>query len=854
TGVYYVSFYADNTSSNTPNYMAFDDFTVDVTPSCVAPTSVSVGSITNTSASVSFTSTGNNFVIEYGLTGFTPGTGATAGAGGTVVTGIASPITISGLTGSTTYQVYVRQNCGSGLFSANATAVTFTTTNCTPASITSTTPGSRCGIGTVTLGATANGGATINWYAAATGGSVLANGTSFSTPSLSTTTTYYAEAALNGTPFNVGLASDVAANLSSFGGYGMYFSTVSAATINTVDIYPSTAGTLNVTLRNAANTVVDTRTFTITAADISTTVKKTLTLGFSVPANTTGWQIYYDLAINRGAGTYNYPYTSNNFSITGNTLDGNNITGGTRYYFFNWNVTPSCLSARTAVIATVNTPPAITVSATPSTICSGQNATINATSSNAGYTYVWTPGGLTGASQTVAPTATTKYVVTATDNSGGANNGCSTKDSVSITVNPAPGTLTITNSNTSLCAGSVATLTANGGITNNVTLLSEDFNGTLPGWTQTNASTGGTPANAAWSVVNDGYVYSETFHSNDNSKFVLSNSDAQGSGGTTLTYLSAPVLNTTGYNSLSLNFYHYFKYYFGATNDSATVEVSIDNTNWTPVQVYKGTSVGSSSAFANASVNLNSYINNATLYIRFKYTSTFGYYWAIDNVSVTGNKLPSIVWTPSTGLYTDAAATVAYAGGNTATIYAKPTGNSTYTATATGVSSCTATANTSITINAATAITTQPTAQAVCAGANATFTVAATGSGTLTYQWRKGGTNISGATSSTLTLTNVTAADAANYDVVVTGGCGNITSTAVALTVNAAPSITTQPTAQNACPGTNASFSVVATGAGLTYQWRKAGVNIIGATSSTLTLTNVSASDAANYDVVITGT
>ena len=67
--------------------------------------------------------------------------------------------------------------------------------------------------------------------------------------------------------------------------------------------------------------------------------------------------------------------------------------------------------------------------------------------------------------------------------------------------------------------------------------------------------------------------------------------------------------------------------------------------------------------------------------------------------------------------------------------------------------------------------------------------------------------------------------------------------------------ITTQPTNQTAVTGTTANFSVVASGTSLvTYQWRKAGSNILAnlsATTSTLTLTTVQAVDAANYDVVV---
>ena len=150
-------------------------------------------------------------------------------------------------------------------------------------------------------------------------------------------------------------------------------------------------------------------------------------------------------------------------------------------------------------------------------------------------------------------------------------------------------------------------------------------------------------------------------------------------------------------------------------------------------------------------------------------------------------------------------------------------------------------------------ITTQPLALAACTGSSASFTVAASGS-SLTYQWRKGGTPINGATSASYTIASVTAGDAASYDVVITGACGNSTSNAVALTVNTPPAITTQPTAQTACTGSNVSFSVAATGTGLTYQWRKNGNNISGATSATLTLNNTTATDAATYDVVVSGT
>lgn len=70
-----------------------------------------------------------------------------------------------------------------------------------------------------------------------------------------------------------------------------------------------------------------------------------------------------------------------------------------------------------------------------------------------------------------------------------------------------------------------------------------------------------------------------------------------------------------------------------------------------------------------------------------------------------------------------------------------------------------------------------------------------------------------------------------------------------------APTITTQPASVSVAAGGTASFSVTASGtAPLAYQWRKAGTAIAGATSATVSLSAVSASDAGSYDVVVSNT
>ena len=153
-------------------------------------------------------------------------------------------------------------------------------------------------------------------------------------------------------------------------------------------------------------------------------------------------------------------------------------------------------------------------------------------------------------------------------------------------------------------------------------------------------------------------------------------------------------------------------------------------------------------------------------------------------------------------------------------------------------------------------ILTNPISNTVTAGSSHTFSVVSSGSATLTYQWRKNGSSISGATSSTYSISSTSTSDAGSYTVVVTNSAGSATSNAATLTVTAAataPTITTQPSSRSVTSGSAASFSVVASGtATLTFQWKKDGSSISGATSSTYSISSTSTSDAGSYTVVVT--
>ena len=155
-------------------------------------------------------------------------------------------------------------------------------------------------------------------------------------------------------------------------------------------------------------------------------------------------------------------------------------------------------------------------------------------------------------------------------------------------------------------------------------------------------------------------------------------------------------------------------------------------------------------------------------------------------------------------------------------------------------------------VNVPASIVSPPASLVVGEGDVATFSVVATGSD-LVYQWFKGDQGIPGANSPTFTIAQVNASDAGNYSVVVSNNFQTVSSPTVTLTVRReAPAITSQPASQNIPVGGNVTFTVVATGTTLQYQWRRSNTNIPNATTGTLTLNGVTLQDAGEYSVAVT--
>ncbi|MFN0011703.1 MAG: immunoglobulin domain-containing protein [Phycisphaerales bacterium] len=158
-----------------------------------------------------------------------------------------------------------------------------------------------------------------------------------------------------------------------------------------------------------------------------------------------------------------------------------------------------------------------------------------------------------------------------------------------------------------------------------------------------------------------------------------------------------------------------------------------------------------------------------------------------------------------------------------------------------------------LTVNTPPSINSGPDALTLCAGTNALFTVGASGSGVLTYQWRKDGAPILAATQPSYMIVGVAAASAGTYDCVVSNACGSTTSGGALLTVNAPPTFSMHPASISACQGAEVMISISASGAGpITYQWRRNGSDIFGATDATYTIASLSAGDAGTYDCVAT--
>ena len=454
---------------------------------------------------------------------------------------------------------------------------------------------------------------------------------------------------------------------------------------------------------------------------------------------------------------------------------------------------------------TVNTAPVVTTQPTNQTVCAGTTATFTAAATGTALTYQWqvSTTGCTGVFTDITGATNATYTTPAVT---AANNGYGYRVVVSGTCAPAA-----TSNCAVLTVGDAAVITAQ----------------PLP-------ATVCSPANASFSVTATGssLTYQWQVSTDGGTTFT----DVTGATSATYTFATTPALNGNRYRVRV----------FSCTPTGITSNAALLTVN-TPVSisaqpanstVCQGTSTSFSVTAAGTGVT---------------------YQWQYSATGCTGTF--SNITGATSATYTIASPTPANNGG-----YRVVIGGTCGSVT----SSCA-----TLLVNTPIAITTQPQSQGVCIPTvnSASFNVSVTGTAP-TYQWQvstNGGTSftdITGATNASYVVTPLAVSQNGNqYRVIVKGTCttAGVISAAATLTVNTVVAITQQPVSVATCTDQTATFTVLASGSTITYQWQVSvnggpftnlanNANYSGVNTATLTVSNLSTALSGNtYRVIVSG-
>jgi hypothetical protein len=307
-------------------------------------------------------------------------------------------------------------------------------------SINATTPGATCGVGPVTLQATPSAGATAVWYANATDLIPLASGSNYVTAPLGSTTPYYVEAQQGFSTNFIGLSDTLGVGtIGTTAANTLWLTVIKPGTIQYVTMYPTAAGTFNISLnpRGLATQLQVSANFTITGGQIGTAVEIPLNMILNTPG---AYQLVFNGLSFRYVQSYNgsapgYPFTNADGSMilvgTANSLTTVAALNTNFAPFFNIRYNTPCRSARQPVVATVNPVPPFTLNTQADTVCGFTPYMLTVTSTLGNFNkYTWTPatGLYTNPAGTIPyiagtsaitvyanPLISTNYIATATD-------------------------------------------------------------------------------------------------------------------------------------------------------------------------------------------------------------------------------------------------------------------------------------------------------------------------------------------------------------------------------------------------------------------------------------------------------
>jgi hypothetical protein len=708
--------------------------------------------------------------------------------------------------------------------------VTATISN--PAAPTGTASQTFCAINNPTVANLAATGTGIQWYAASSGGTALAT-----TTALVSGTHYYASQTISGCEGTARF--DVTVTISNpaapTGTASQIFCAINnptvanlAATGTAIKWYAASSG--GTALATTTALVSGTHYYASqTVSGCEGTARFDVTATISNPAAPTGTASQTFCAINNptvanlvatGTSIQWYAAASGGTALATTTA----LVNGTHYYAS--QTVSGCESAtRLNVTATVSNPAAPTGTASQ-TFCAINNPTVaNLAATGTGIQWYAASSGGTALATTTALVSGTHYYASQTIS------GC--EGTVRFDV-------TVTVSNPAVPTGTASQIFC---AINNPTVANLVATGTAIKWYA--ASSGGTALATTTALVDGTHYYASQTIS--------------GCESTTRLDVTATVSNSaapTGTASQT----------FCAINNPTVANLAATGT---AIKWYAASSGGTALATTTALVDGTHYYASQTISgcegtARFDVTATVNNPAApIGSAaqSFCSNNNPTVADLAATGIGIQW-----YAASSGGTALATTTGlvSGTHYYASQTVSGCEGIARLDVTatVSVPPAITNDVSTQSLtlCNTDPVTFTVTANGDG-LTYQWYHNGTPlndnsfVTGSTTSALTIDPTASTDAGTYHVVVHGvsPCTDAISTDAVLTIVQDITILSQPVvSQTVCEGDDATFVVSADPPGLAYQWRKSGVDIPGATSETLTITNVTASDAGSYRVVIT--
>jgi hypothetical protein len=236
-----------------------------------------------------------------------------------------------------------------------------------------------CSSGTFNLAGSGSG--TLNWYANPTGGVPLGTGTTFTTPVLSSTTTYYLENQVPQAPGNAGPVNN------TFGGGGQHnntsiqyleFTVFTPCTLATGVVFAGSAGNKTFVLYDNAGNPINSY-----VVNCPTTGSQTVTL--NIPLTPGSYRLGgTQMNLYRNNANASYPYDFPNVvSITGSSAGPDFY-----YYLYNWTITlPACTSVRVPVTATIGALNVSFSTAAFDTVCMSDNGFALSGGSPAGGSY-----------------------------------------------------------------------------------------------------------------------------------------------------------------------------------------------------------------------------------------------------------------------------------------------------------------------------------------------------------------------------------------------------------------------------------------------------------------------------------